>query len=117
MSGETVIGEGEEDGLLCVVMPLPEGDLSRATVLSLVSDQGSTVFAAALNLLYGEHKLRAVWFPGWNHQAHNIDAGVLRPLGMAQVDDKLRFISKMRYGPQRSPGAWNGQIRAAWEVT
>ena len=93
------------------------GDLSCAPVLCLVSDQGSTLFAAQNNMLYGERKLRAIWFPGWNHQAHNIDAGVLRPLGMSQVDDKMRFISKMRYGPKRSPGAWNGQLRSAMEVT
>jgi len=106
----SVVGQG-------LVLSSCADDLDDKMLLTLVSDQGSTMLSATMVLLYGERQLRAFWFLGWNHQANNIDTGVLSPIGMSCIDEKIRWISKMRYGPRLSPDMWNTQLRAAWQAT
>ena len=55
---KAIVATGTEDAVSRDVLPQ---SLSDTRVLTIVSDQGSTMFAASIDLLYGEKPLRAVW--------------------------------------------------------
>ena len=96
-------------------------DLHDSEILTLTSDQG--LFPMAVKLIYGkgdasgcDGRIRAWWFPDWNHQVDNVLGGVLSPISMEHIDKKTLHIAKMRYGPKKRQGLWNSQLRKAWEV-
>jgi hypothetical protein len=86
-----------------------------APLLTVTSDQGSTLFAACVHLSV-HCGLRLVWFPDVNHQEHNVEGAVLQAAGLSQINEKVRFLSKLARGPQRSPGHWFGQLNWAFKV-
>jgi hypothetical protein len=85
-------------------------------VLTVTSDQDSKMFAAA-NFLSYQCGLRSVWFPDINHQESNVEKSVLIASGLGQVNEKVMFLSRLPYGPQRDAGHWFGQMRLAFEAS
>ncbi len=85
---------------------------SICPVLTLTSDQGSTLFAAQNHLAYS-CGLRLVWFPDLNHIEANVDTGVLQAAGLAHLAEKALFLSRLNYGPKREVGHWHGQMQLA----
>jgi hypothetical protein len=85
-------------------------------VLTITSDQDSKMFAAA-NFLSYQCGLRSVWFPDINHVESNVEKGVMTASGLSQVNEKVSFLSRLPYGPQRDAGHWFGQMRLAFEAS
>lgn len=84
-----------------------------APVLAITSDQASTMFAAA-NFLSYQCGLRLVWYPDVNHVEHNVERHVMVAAGLAQVNEKVTFLSRLPHGPQRDAGHWFCQTREAF---
>jgi hypothetical protein len=74
------------------------------------------MFAAA-NFLSYQCGLRSVWFPDINHVESNVEKGVMNASGLSQVNEKVSFLSRLPYGPQRDAGHWFGQMRLAFEAS
>ena len=85
-------------------------------VLSMTSDQGSSLFASQIHLLYST-RIRGVWFPDINHQESRVETDLLPVAGMGQLSEKNDFISKLHYGPKKKRGHWHGQVMLAAEAT
>ena len=81
----------------------------------MVSDQGSTLFACQLRLLYDDG-LNAMWFPGMCHQESNCEATILPAAGMDHIWEKNDFLTKLHHGPMKKRGHWHGQIKTAAEA-
>ena len=73
------------------------------------------MFAAANFLAYG-CLLRVMWFPDINHVESNAEKGVMTASGVAQVNEKVSFLARLPYGPQKDAGHWHSQMRQAFEA-
>jgi hypothetical protein len=73
------------------------------------------MFAAANHLAY-QCGLRVVWFPDINHVEHNVEKHVMVAAGLSQVNEKVTFLARLPYGPQRDAGHWFGQMQLAFKA-
>jgi hypothetical protein len=71
---------------------------------------------AASNYLGHHCGIRVVWFPDVNHIEHNVERGVMAAAGLAQVNGKATFLSRLPYGPSRDAGHWFGQMKFAFQA-
>ena len=85
-------------------------------VLAMTSDQGSSLFASQIYLIYNKG-IRAVWFPDINHQESTVETSILPASGLSQLSEKNDFLSKLHYGPKKKRGHWHGQVKMAAQAT
>lgn len=101
-----------------LVVPSHPGEISvdnRAPILSITSDQASTMFAASL-VMSLQLRLRVIWFPDTNHQEANIEKNVMVASGLKQLSEKAVFVKRLPHGPERSAGHWRGQLQSVFEA-